>query len=90
MSTPLIINIGLHYYTRAGEFEPERFRAPAVQEALASFVSHGLLTKLDEPDTYGATYRPTDGLRVWCEALCSVSWPIQVWQIRPVSEDAGA
>lgn len=79
MATPLFIAIGLHYQTRAGEFEPERINAPAVQDALAAFVEHGLLIKLDQPDSYGANYAPTDGLKVWCDALCSVDWPTREW-----------
>jgi hypothetical protein len=81
MASPLQIQIGLHYYSCAGEFEPHRFYAPAVQEALKDFVAGGLLEKLDEPTEHGATYKPTDGLRTWCRALCSVNWPVRVWQI---------
>lgn len=88
MATPLQIQIGLHYYSCAGEFEPHRFHAPAVQEALKDFVAGGLLESLDAPDEYGATYKPTEGLRVWCRALCSVNWPVRVWQIQRPSPGA--
>jgi hypothetical protein len=91
MATPLYIDIGLHYYTRAGEFDPQRMSAPAVKDALAAFVAHGMLERLDKPDEFGATYKPTDGLTVWCEALCKVNWPVRVWQIEgPTNQDAGA
>jgi hypothetical protein len=79
MASPLIIAMGLHYYARCDDFEPERLHAPAVQDALSVFVAHGMLQKLDEPNEYGATYVATDGLRVWCEALCSINWPVQEW-----------
>ncbi len=77
MATPLYIQIGLHYYCSSAEFE--RIDAPAVQSALAAFVSHGLLRKLDKPTEHGATYEGTRGLEVWCRDLCSVNWPTQEW-----------
>lgn len=89
MVPPLFIEIGLHYYSRAGNFDPNRIKSPAVQEALACFVKHGLLERLDQPDMYGATYKATAGLTVWCSALCSVSWPERIWVMPAYSEDVG-
>jgi len=77
MATPLFIEIWLHYYCFSAEFE--RINAPAVQSALAAFVSHGMLRKLDKPTEYGATYEGTEGLEVWVRALCCVNWPTREW-----------
>jgi hypothetical protein len=83
MATPLYIEIGLHYYYSSAEFE--RINAPAVQTALVAFVQHGMLRKLGTPTEHGATYEATDGLKVWCQALCRVNWPTQEWVMAPPS-----
>ncbi|MGX9392518.1 hypothetical protein ACWX0K_20575 [Nitrobacteraceae bacterium UC4446_H13] len=81
MGSPLEIQIGLHYYCCADEFDPERIDAPAVQSALKWFVETGLLEKLDNPNPYGATYKSTHGLDVWCNALTNVPFPVRKWVI---------
>lgn len=87
MASPLMIAIGLHYHTRQGDYGKgagdNNFDAPAVKEAIQMFVNGGLLK---EPAVNaGAMYEGTDGLRIWCEALCDVRWPVQVW-IMPKNE----
>ncbi len=89
MASPLYLEIGLHYYCCADEFDPHRMNAPAVQDALAAFVSHGMLKKLGEPTTHGATYESTEGLEVWCRALCEVNWPTRQWVMAPTTKTVG-
>ena len=81
MASPLMIAIGLHYFTRAGDYGKGRgddnFDAPATQDALRDFVDGGLLAK--SPPGCEAEYYGTEALKVWFEALCDVRWPVQVW-----------
>jgi len=87
MASPLMISIGLHYFTRAGDYGKgngdNNFNTPAVQHELERFVSGGLLAK--SPQGCEAEYYGTDALKVWCEALCNVRWPVQIW-IVPCNE----
>ncbi len=76
MTSPLVIKIGLHYWTSPTDYG---FDSTAVREAHEAFVSAGLLEKLAEPNKHGAMYKPTPGLDMWVKALCSVPWPIQKW-----------
>lgn len=71
MATPLFIEIGLHYHCRADEFDPHRMNAPAVKDALAAFVSHGMLKKL-VPRRMGALYagaKNSTGVQWWSRNL---------------------
>lgn len=110
MTTPLYIEIALHYYCSSTDFP--RLGAPAVDEAIANFVSAGLLRDTAKPDGFvfipGAIdeatadklkaawqdvyrpapailesstrrFEPTQGLKVWFDALRSVPWPEQKW-----------
>lgn len=84
MASPLKIMIGLHYWTTPTEYaahDDSHRKSGAVREALADFVNGGLLVKRDKPNEYGGTYKPTDALGAWVEALCNVPWPVQVWVI---------
>lgn len=84
MPSPLEITIGLHYWTTPTEYaaeDPDHQGSPAVTDMLRSFVKRGLLEKLPEPNEYGGTYRATDGMRVWVEALCAVPYPERIWVI---------
>ena len=84
MASPLEIKIGLHYWTVATEYswEDEMHRnSPATRNILGWFVRDGLLEKLPVPTEYGATYKATEALGVWVEALCAVPFPVQQWVI---------
>jgi hypothetical protein len=78
MPTPLYIEIGLHYATKADDYRDGDFTAPAVREALLDFVSRGLL--IANPKL-NVSYGATEGLRVWVEALCAVEFPEQRWVV---------
>lgn len=79
--SPLGIEIGLHYHCIAvGDFP--RLDAPACQEMVAWMVEAGLLN----PVNGDRRYEPTDGLRVWVEALCAVPFPVRRW-ILPVRKE---
>jgi hypothetical protein len=75
MPSPLYIEIGLHYHARVNDYRDGDFSAPAVREALDTFVRLGLLLV----GTSDRRYEPTEGLRVWVDALCSVAFPEQRW-----------
>jgi len=78
MTSPLMIEIGLHYHAFMSDYRDGDFGAPAVKEAIAGFLRAGLL----KPTPGGPrAYEPTEGMRVWVEALCAVPWPEQVWRI---------
>jgi hypothetical protein len=83
--TPLHILIGIHYATRLcpyGESEPEHRYSNAVRAYTEGLVKADMLTPR-EPDGPNipehirntAAYAPTDGLRMWVEALTDVSLP---------------
>ena len=83
--TPLHILIGIHYATRLcpyGESEPEHRYSKAVRRYTEDLVRAGMLTPR-EPDTGDmlecvrntASYAPTDGLRMWVDALTDVPVP---------------
>jgi hypothetical protein len=77
--TPLMIQIGLHYHAMTNDFRD--LDAPAIRDGIAAFVSAGLLRLSRPDDQFGRAYQPTDGLRVWVEALCAVPWPERVWRM---------
>lgn len=83
MTTPLEISIALWYYCRVGDYGKGtgdfNFDAPAVQETLQRFVDAGLLKKHEPNNDLPQFFHNTDGLRVYVEALCAVSWPEQRW-----------
>lgn len=84
MSVPGEITILLHYWTTPTEYaaDDELHRTSGfVQESLASFVAMGLLEKLREPNRHGGSYRATDALKVYIEAICAVNFPVQTWVI---------
>lgn len=84
MASPLMIQIGLHYWvspTPYAQYDQAHASSPAVRDAMRSFVNGGLLRKLEKPNEYGGRYEATDALRVWVEGLTSVHWPVQVWVI---------
>lgn len=91
MTTPLMIEIGLHYHTSAGDYGKgsgdNNWDSPIVQELIKSFVAGGLLA--ESPSRCEAKYYGTEALRVWVEALCTVRWPVQAWVV-PGSDEAKA
>jgi hypothetical protein len=83
--TPLHILIGIHYATRLepyGEREPEHRYSKAVRAYTEDLVRAGLLIPR-EPDTDDVSehirntsaYAPTEGLRMWVDALTDVPPP---------------
>jgi hypothetical protein len=78
MASPLYIEIGLHYYARTTDFRNGDFSAPAVRDAVKSFVEYGMLKPADGT---GTKYEATEALNVWVRALCAVNWPVQRWVI---------
>ena len=80
--TPLEISMLLHYHVSARDF-PE-LSSPAQQEAMDYFIKAGFLKKSSmhtDPPTGYMQYSPTEKLHVYCEALCQVPEPKQVWVI---------
>lgn len=84
MASPLDIMIGLHYWTTPTEYaadDPQHQRSSGVRERLAWMVRAGFLERLEAPNQYGGSYKATEGLGVWVEALCAVPYPMQQWVI---------
>lgn len=84
MASPLEIMIALHYWTTPCEYaaDDERHRTSgAVTDILESYVRAGFLEKLPEANKYGGTFKSTDALGVWVDALCSIPFPVQKWVI---------
>ena len=80
--TPLAIEIALHYHTRGVDYP--NFLYPAQQDILSSFLNNGYLTKSqlhEEMPANTMNYRPTEKLHFYCDTLCELPEPIQVWII---------
>jgi hypothetical protein len=89
MATPLEIEIGLYYQTRTNDYRDGDHSAPAVSEALERFVALGLLARGPNA-TDSRKFRPTEGMRVWVNALRDVPFPENVWVMpHPTSDPVG-
>ncbi len=78
--SPLEIQIALHYHCTREDYR--ELTPPAQQSIIKKFMAQGFLTKLpDGIDHFDMTYFPTDKLHAYCEALCKVPEPKQVWII---------
>ena len=80
--SPLQINILLHYYTSPTDYPELSF--PAQQDALEYFLNAGFLTKTEPGEDISAdtrSYTPTEKLHVYCQALCQVPEPTQIWTV---------
>jgi hypothetical protein len=83
--TPLHILIGIHYAARVcpyGESEPEHRYSQAVRAYTEDLVRAGLLTprapdgpNIPEHIRNTAAYAPTEGLRMWVDALTDMPIP---------------
>lgn len=78
--TPLEIEILLHYHCCASDYRDGDFSAPAVREAMDRFVATGLLREVWNLQR-SIRYEPTEGCRVFVEALCRAPAPVQKWVI---------
>lgn len=90
MSTPLGIQIMLHYYAHADQFRGGDFSPPAVRAELEAFVEAGLLMQLvirgSSVENY--SFEITDGGRVYVEALKRVPLPRRIWAMPTTMKDA--
>lgn len=79
--TPLQIQILLHYYCKATDYE--NFAPTANAEALEYFLENGYLEKRpSEFRTAGEQrYTPTEKLTAYCDALCNVPEPTLRWVV---------
>lgn len=77
--TPLMVQIGIHYVAMADDFRD--LDAPAIKDAIEAFRSAGLLRPTSAGAAFQRLYQPTDGLRIWVDAICSVPWPEQKWSM---------
>lgn len=88
MASPLMIMIGIHYWTTPGDYsggEGPHWESKCVQGLLSDFVSGGLLRRVNEPrpGRQLAEYESTEALGVWVDGLCKVPWPVQKWVLPP-------
>jgi hypothetical protein len=74
--SPLYIEIALHYHIHSDDFPILRRESCAGRAAINKMVGAGLLA---HRDTGARTYEPTEGLRVWIEALCATPFPERRW-----------
>lgn len=82
--TPLQIEIMLHYHCCASDYRDGDFSAPAVRDAIDDFRARGLLKESGNK----RVYEPTEGVRLYVDALCAVPAPVQRWVIPlPSAED---
>lgn len=82
MPTLLEINILMHYVARCDDYHDgsSTLDAPAVRGAVNNFVERGLLAHSDPAfDFEGRRYMPTDGARMYVEALKAVPLPLRAW-----------
>ena len=73
--TPLQIDILMHYHCRAVDY-PD-LSPPAQREAIKYFLENKFLQA--EMPGERTMYAPTEKLHVYCEALCNVPEPRQIW-----------
>jgi predicted transcriptional regulator len=70
--TPNDIEILIHCHV-SPSVHP-RDNAPAVQQALRSLVTNGLIEQID-----GGGYHTTPRGKAHIEQLCGLSWPVEAW-----------
>lgn len=75
--SPLEIEILLHYHTTPGDYP--RQDAPATKEAIAKFISHGILLDIPNDDAKYQVNRAAS--TVYVKAICDVHLPINIWVI---------
>ena len=74
--TLLQIDIMLHYYARTEDYRFGDFSAPAVREAIDSFVLVTEMLRASTPEEgYDPAYRITDKGRAYVDYMCSVPLP---------------
>jgi hypothetical protein len=87
MASPLMISIGLHYWTSPGDYaenDPEHANSPAVRDCIDFMLDAGMLRPNDDTDKgrRPAKYRATDALKAWVlDGLCEVPFPERTWII---------
>lgn len=77
-----MIEILFHYHTRAIDYDG--LHHPEQQDTLSYFLKNGYLTKnalADEMPAGTMNYSPTEKLSYYCDALCAMPEPKQVWVI---------
>ena len=83
--TPLRIDMLLHYHCYGTDYPDLSSRSQ--QDALAYFLNAGFLTRAELYQTMTPNtmkYVPTEKLHVYCEALCRVPEPRQIWVVDSV------
>jgi len=79
--TPLKIEMLLWYYSRVEDYREGDFSAPAVREAIDSFLADGLLMLSDAvPRT--RSYCLTDRGEAYVKHLMAIPLPVAVWVVR--------
>lgn len=76
--SPLKIEILLHYYAKADEYDGD-MNAPAVREAISEFVRDGMLEPADRQ--YGRSYRATAKANHFIAHICDLPLPEMVWRM---------
>lgn len=82
--SPLEIGILLHYHCMAIDHEDAFNSPPAQAQAFSRFVREGYLVDKavgGQIEKDSMAYVPTEKLRAYCNALCDMPEPIQVWVV---------
>lgn len=78
--TPLQIEILLHYHYSSTDYP--NFAPSVKSEELAYFLENGYLEDNGECQLKNAQrYSPTEKLHVYCDALCNMPEPKQIWVV---------
>ena len=76
--SPLKIGICFHYFVSPGDYEGESVGSPIWRETINELINDGLLESSNGDEDQ--TYRPTDKLYAYCEALTRMPLPVREWK----------
>ena len=77
--SPLKIDILLWYHSRHVDYSD--LVSSAHQEAICYFLNNGYLIMMEPGEEFDMSYKPTEKLHFYVEALCNVPEPVQEWVI---------
>ncbi len=79
--TPYELCVVLHYHTHADDYFQNG--TPIVDGVARDFLRDGLIvardTEVNNKEKFKRCYDPTPRLHAFCEMLCAVPLPVQVW-----------
>ena len=80
MTSPLDIEIVMHYHTGPGQYRDGDFSAPAVKKSMDRFFADGLIERhRDSKQGEAPIYQITDRGSAYVLSLCEVPLPVKKW-----------